>query len=98
MALNLATSGPEGWDEASQYKIFRNARAGSLILQIGISERVHPAYLGKPIVADAKGRVKLRINDKDVRDNGGSVKVRVVSSNPKVLDQVVRLWEAFKKL
>jgi hypothetical protein len=98
MALNLASSGPEGWDEGGQHKLYRDARAGGLILQIGISDRVHPAYLGKSIVADAKGRVKFRMNDKGVRDNHGSVQVEVVSSNPKSLGQVLELWEAYKKL
>ena len=98
MALNLASAGPEGWDEGAQHKLYRDARAGGLILQIGISERVHPAYLGKAIVAEAEGRVKFRMNDKSVRDNHGSVKVEVVSSNPKSLRQVMELWEAFKKL
>jgi hypothetical protein len=98
MALNLPSAGPEGWDEGAQHKLYREARAGGLILQIGISDRVHPAYLGKAIVAEAEGRVKLRMNDKSVRDNHGSVKVEVVSSNPKTLRQVMELWEAYKKL
>ena len=42
--------------------------------------------------------MKFRMNDKSVRDNHGSVKVEVVSSNPKSLRQVMELWEAFKKL
>ncbi len=98
MALVFGAAGPEGWDGAAQYRLHSDARAGALILQIGISDRVHAAYLGKPIIADAKGRVKLRMNDKDVRDNGGSIKAEVVSSDPKALRQIVKLWKAFKKL
>lgn len=98
MALVFGSAGPEGWDGAAQYRLHSEARAGALILQVGISDRVHAAYLGKPIIADAKGRVKLRMNDKDVRDNGGSIKAEVVSSDPKALRQIVKLWNAFKKL
>ncbi len=98
MALVFGAAGPEGWDGAAQYKLYGEARAGALILRVGISDRVHPAYLGKPIIADAKGRVKLRMNDKDVRDNGGSIKAEVVSSDPKALREIVKLWKAFKKL
>lgn len=98
MALNLAAAGADGWDEASQYKIYRKARAGSLILQIGqVSERMDKAYLGTPITARSGGRVKFRMNDKSVRDNGGSIKVDVVSSSPKALEGVLKLWNEFKK-
>ena len=97
MAASLPAAGPEGWDSGGRHKFYRDARAGGLILQIGISERVHPAYLGKPIVAEANGRVKFRMNDKRVRDNHGSVKVEVFSANPKLLRQVMEIWEAFKK-
>ncbi len=100
MALVFGPAGPEGWDGAAQYKLFGEARAGALILRVGISDSVHAAYLGKPIIADAKGRVKLRMNEapKHVDDNGGSIKAEVVSSDPKALREVVKLWKAFKKL
>lgn len=93
MADNWEPSGPDGWDGGSQYKVAQNARVGSLILRIGVSERMHPAYLGRPITADASGRVMLRMNDNQMRDNAGELKVKVVSVNPKSLQEVVELWD-----
>jgi len=93
MADNWEAAGPDGWDGGSQYKVVQDARAGSLILKVGVSERAYPAYLGKPIVADASGRVAFRMNDNAVGDNGGELKVQVVSANPKSLREVRELWD-----
>jgi hypothetical protein len=94
---NWQPSGPEGWDGGSQYKVSQEARAGGLILRIGISDKEFPAYLGKPIIATAPGRVTLRINDKETKDNVGSAKAEVVSCNPKLLTTVMELWDEATK-
>jgi hypothetical protein len=92
MSDNWQPSGPEGWDGGGQYKISQDARAGALILRVGVSDRAYPAYLGKPIPATFPGRVMFRINDKDLRDNVGEVTVAVVSCNPEALKQVLEQW------
>ena len=90
-------AGPEGWDSGAQYKVSQDSRAGALILRIGINEKAYAAYLGKPIEAELPGRVMLRMNDKDIRDNVGQVTVEVVSCNPKALDNVLEIWEDVTK-
>ncbi len=93
MSESLAPSGPEGWDGNSQHKITQAARAGGLILRIGVSQDLHPAYLGKPIIAKAQGHVAFRINDKDPRGNAGWIRVEMVSADPEALRKAVALWK-----
>jgi len=97
MIAHWQMAGPAGWDGGGQHRITHDARTGSLIMRIGVSEKIFPAYLGKPIVADIAGRVVFRINDKDVAENGGSVKVQVASANPAALGAAVGVWKKLMK-
>jgi len=85
-------AGPDGWEAGAQHKIAQNARAGSLIMRISISEKMSPAYLGRPIPADRDGRVVLRMNDKTVSENGGEVKADILCLSPGALKQAVAAW------
>ena len=85
-------AGPDGWEAGSQHKISENARAGSLIMRVSISEKMSPAYLGRPIPADRDGRVVLRMNDKTVSENGGEMRTDILSISPGVLKQAVAEW------
>jgi len=85
-------AGPDGWEAGSQHKITPNARAGSLIMRISISEKMSPAYLGRPIPADRDGRVVLRMNDKTVSENGGEVRADILCISPGALKRAVDEW------
>ncbi|MHC4502687.1 MAG: hypothetical protein ACYTFI_05220 [Planctomycetota bacterium] len=97
MIAHWQMAGPAGWDGGGQHRITHDARTGSLIMRIGVSEKIFPAYLGKPITADIAGRVVFRMNDKDVAENGGSVKVQVASANPAALRAAVAVWKKLTK-
>lgn len=97
MIAHWQTAGPAGWDGGGQYRISHAARTGSLIMRIGVSDKIVPAYLGKPIVADSAGRVVFRMNDKNVGENGGSVEVKVTSANPASLDGAASAWKKMKQ-
>lgn len=92
MHPNWGPAGPEGWDGGGQYKFSQEARAGAVIVRIGFSETPLPAYLGRPIKAEGEGRVMVRINDKEVKDNVGKMKVDAASINPKVVEGALSLW------
>ncbi|MHC4248889.1 MAG: hypothetical protein ACYS9X_07150 [Planctomycetota bacterium] len=85
-------AGPEGWEAGGQHKIAQNARAGSLILRISISQKMSPAYLGQPIPADREGRVVLRMNDKTVAENGGEVTAKILCISPGALEKATAEW------
>jgi len=93
MTPSWEPSGPDGWDAGGQYRIASNVRTGALIMRIGVSDEYHAAYLGVPIIAEARGRVKFRINDKDVANNRGIMAVDVASANPALIEKAVKLWE-----
>ncbi len=97
MIAHWQMAGPAGWDGGGQHRITHDARTGGLIMRIGVSEKIFPAYLGKPITADSAGRVVFRMNDKDVTENGGSVKVQVASANPVALQAAVGVWKKLTK-
>jgi hypothetical protein len=100
MAEHLPPAGPSGWDGNEDKRIDggETARAGSLVLRIGYAGtgRIHKAYLGSPITADARGRVLLRMNEDDklTDDNRGELHVEVVSANPGSLRGVTDLWQS----
>jgi hypothetical protein len=93
MAEHLPPRGPEGWEAGAQHKVAQNARVGSLILRISISQQMSPAYLGQPIKADREGRVVLRMNDKTVTENGGNVTAKVLCISPGALEGAVAEWK-----
>ena len=97
MIAHWDTKGPDGWEGGGQHRITHEARTGSLIMRIGVSDTIFPAYLGKPIIADAAGRVVFRMNDKDVSENGGNVKVEVASGNPASLRAAASAWKSVTK-
>ncbi len=92
MVEHWPPAGPDGWEAGAQHKIAQNARVGSLILKISVSQKMSPAYLGRPIFADMKGRVVLRMNDKTVAENGGQLAVSILCISPKALKQAVAEW------
>ena len=75
-----------GWDMDYQSKIHPDSRSGALIMRIGLSEEIWPAYLGKPVIADENGAISCRMNDKLPDGNWGKVFIEITTLSGERLD------------
>lgn len=86
-----------GWERDYESKVYGEARAGALIMKIGLSDKIWPAYFRKPIVADESGTISCRMNDKLSEGNGGKVYVEITTmSGDRLEGALAAVDEAFK--
>ncbi len=70
-------SGPEGQRRTSSYNLRGFEKIGHAALVAALGDTRFPVLRGRELIAPSSGRLRLGINDKDVRDNRGSYAVRV---------------------
>lgn len=70
-------SGPEGQRKTSSYNVRGFEKLGHAALIAALGDTRFPVQRGRKLMVPSSGRLRLGINDKDVKDNRGSYAVRV---------------------
>jgi len=70
-------SGPEGQRKPSSYNVRGFEKVGHAALIAALGDTRFPVLRGRELIAPSSGRLRLGINDKDVKDNRGSYAVRI---------------------
>ena len=88
-----------GWDQHYEAKIIPEARAGSLIMRVGLSEEMRSAYERRPIVAEAIGTLSFRMNDRLSEGNWGKAYIAITAvPGGRLEEALVAIEDAFKQV